>query len=258
MASLDLPTDAADVILPPTIEETGRVTLPAALFRRAMERVVHAGHEDAGRPLWGVNLRCTATVLAAEASDSYRFARAIEQVHAQRFAAMLNRRFVSKLLATLRAATTIAVVQGANHVVADIGHLRVIGSAPQVPFPGLGTTMDGASAWSCELELENLLAAVEMLCVVDEAADLRLEFGPAKLRLSVRSPDGEAAFPLSCDGAGAAGERSVSLRNFRAACQSLGTPKASLSVADEPHPVVRLDGGDEGSGVRWVLATRSE
>jgi hypothetical protein len=223
-----------------------------------MERVVQAGHEDAGRPLWGVNLRCTATTLAAEASDSLRFARAVERVHAQRFAAMLNRRFVLKLLATLRVAATVVVVQGPNHVVADIGHLRVIGSTPQVPFPGLGTTMDGTSAWSCELDLENLLEAVEMLRVVDEEADLRLEFGPAKLRLSVRSPDGEAVFPLSCDSVGAGGARSVSLRNFRTACQALGTKRASLSVADEPHPVVRLDGGDDGSGVRWVLATRSD
>jgi hypothetical protein len=257
-ASLDLPTSAASTLVLPTFEEAGKLVLPAEAFVRAVERVIPAAAQEAGGPLWGVHIRCTRSSFVAEACDGKRFASASERVGSRSLTAMLNRRFVSKMLATRRATSSVALLPGANHLAADLGDVRVIGATPQLPFPGLGTAMDGESIWSADVELALLLEAVETLRVVDEDASLRLEFGSDRLHLSARSAEGgEGAFPVRCQATGSAPVRSVSLRDFRSACHTFSAPRANVAVVDEPHPVVRLDAGDSASNGRWVLASQS-
>ena len=203
-----------------------------------------------------MHLTCSETGIVAEACDGKRFSRAVERVGAEHFTATLNRRFASKLLEIIDGESVVDLSEDASAIAAKSGRVRLIGPKIQVAFPGLGDAMAPKTGTAGVLPSSALLSAIGTLRTVNEDATVIIDFARDRVRLSVRSEEGGAVVPLPCVVQGPEMSRSTSLRNLRAACQSLDAQQAALSIVDATHAMIRLEASDECSDVAWVLASR--
>jgi DNA polymerase III sliding clamp (beta) subunit (PCNA family) len=258
-AVLDLPTQDADALVVPIVHETGAFSIPTEVMRRCLGRVAAAAHEDSQHPaLWGVHLVGSGDAIVAEATDSQRFARAEERVAAGVFSVTLNRRFVTKLMATVDDAPSVRFNYDSQHVAASFGRVWLCGALTHVAFPALGDVMAGAIAASCEVARPELVNAVSALRVVGDDASLWIELSAGKLHFSAHSEEGQSTFDIRSTVDGTPTSRQVSLRNLRAAVQSLDTARTVVSIIDGLHPVVRLEAAEGTASVAWVLSTRPQ